>query len=53
MKPPRKLLVTTLIASSTSPLLGEVTWDGGGADDLWSTPENWSDDSVPTALRKA
>jgi uncharacterized Zn-binding protein involved in type VI secretion len=24
-----------------------VTWDGGGADNNWSTPENWSTDLVP------
>ncbi|MCH8334066.1 hypothetical protein IIC65_09040, partial [Candidatus Sumerlaeota bacterium] len=27
-----------------------VTWDGGGADNLWGTPENWSGDAVPAAL---
>ncbi|VGO17696.1 hypothetical protein PDESU_06298 [Pontiella desulfatans] len=26
-----------------------VQWDGGGADNLWSTPENWSSDAVPLA----
>ncbi len=25
------------------------TWDGGGADNNWSTAANWSDDIVPTA----
>ena len=30
---------------STSP----VTWTGGGGDDLWSDPANWSDDQVPGA----
>ena len=25
----------------------ERTWDGGGADDLMSTPANWSGDTVP------
>jgi hypothetical protein len=24
-----------------------VEWDGGGADNLWSTAENWDGDSVP------
>jgi len=24
-----------------------VTWDGGGEDNRWSTPANWSDDKVP------
>lgn len=26
-----------------------ITWDGGGADNNWSTAENWSTDTVPTA----
>lgn len=26
-----------------------ILWDGGGADDLWSTPENWVGDAVPTS----
>ncbi len=30
-------------------IAAEITWDGGGVDDLWSTEENWSTDQVPTA----
>jgi len=30
-----------------------VNWTGAGADDLWSTPENWSTGTVPTAADKA
>jgi len=30
-----------------------LNWTGAGADDLWSTPENWSTDTVPTAADKA
>jgi hypothetical protein len=31
-----------------SPAFGaSVTWDGGGADENWSTPGNWSGDTVP------
>ena len=30
-----------------------VNWTGNGADDLWSTPENWSSGAVPTAGDKA
>ncbi len=26
-----------------------ITWDGGGADNNWSTPENWDTDMIPTA----
>ena len=25
------------------------TWDGGGADNNWSTPANWSSDTLPIA----
>ncbi|MEJ2049640.1 MAG: hypothetical protein P8Y60_07340 [Calditrichota bacterium] len=24
-----------------------VSWDGGGGDNLWNTPANWSDDNIP------
>jgi len=30
-----------------------VNWTGAGADDLWSTPENWSSGALPTAADKA
>ena len=30
-----------------------VNWTGAGADDLWSTPENWSSGALPTAGDKA
>lgn len=26
----------------------QVQWDAGGADNLWSTPANWDNDTVPT-----
>ncbi len=26
----------------------EISWDGGGADDNWNTPANWSTDALPT-----
>ncbi|HYH66715.1 MAG TPA: hypothetical protein VD866_18620, partial [Urbifossiella sp.] len=26
------------------------TWDGGGANDLWSTPANWQNDAGPAQL---
>lgn len=29
------------------------TWDGGGADDLWSTAANWDPDALPTAADDA
>lgn len=30
-----------------------AVWDDGGADNLWSTPENWSGDTVPTSTDRA
>ncbi len=27
-----------------------ATWDGGGANSLWSTPLNWAEDVTPTSL---
>ena len=30
-----------------------VNWTGAGANDLWSTPENWSSGALPTAGDKA
>jgi cysteine-rich repeat protein len=27
-----------------------VVWDGGGTDNNWDTPENWSGDQVPSAF---
>jgi len=30
-----------------------LNWTGAGADDLWSTPENWSTGTVPTVADKA
>ncbi len=31
---------------------GYVVWDGGGADNSWSTAENWSNDTVPDSTTK-
>lgn len=28
--------------------IGQSRWDGGGADNLWSTAANWQDDVVPS-----
>ncbi len=30
-------------------LLAAVFWDGGAADGLWNSPNNWSNNAVPTA----
>ena len=31
----------------TRTLLSAISWDGGGGDLNWNTPENWSGDVVP------
>ena len=38
------LLLTTLPAAAAT-----VTWDADGSNDLWTTPENWSDNLAPVA----
>lgn len=35
------------------PLSKSYTWDGGGADANWLTPENWNPDGVPAAAESA
>ncbi|MGB1242994.1 MAG: hypothetical protein ACPG49_10765 [Chitinophagales bacterium] len=42
------LLIIVLLLSSL-PSLGQVDWDGGGADDNWNTAANWVGDVIPTA----
>jgi len=50
-----KYILTFLVCSllSFQGLYGQcgsvrsITWDGGGADELWHNPLNWSSDSVP------
>ena len=37
------LATTGLVSAAT------LAWDKGGADALWSTPENWDPNAVPTA----
>jgi len=33
--------------SVTSPVTADVTWDGGGTDNLWTTASNWSGNTLP------
>lgn len=41
------LLLSSLL---TLPLhAASVFWDGGGSNQLWDTPENWSDNAAPSA----
>jgi hypothetical protein len=44
------VLVLGLIVDVQAAILN---WTGAGADDLWSTPENWSTGTVPTVEDKA
>lgn len=36
-----------------NPASALISWDDGGADSLWSTPENWNTNVVPTAIDAA
>src|SRR5881394_2783853 len=41
-------MVAWLVTIYPSPVLGaNKTWDGGGADNLWSTARNWDLDTAP------
>jgi hypothetical protein len=41
--------VTVLaVLGRVGPAVGQVTWDNGSGDRLWSTATNWSDNQVPT-----
>lgn len=46
----RTLLPALLVVlAAWAPRAGAVnTWDGGGADDLWSSAANWDTDTAPT-----
>ena len=35
---------------TVNPTVTTVTWDGGGATNLWSEAANWSDDILPSAF---
>ncbi len=39
--------LAALLAGPSSVQAADIYWDGGGADDLWTTPENWVGDVVP------
>ncbi len=44
----RSILTISLIFIGFSSLFAaDVTWDGGGSDNNWTTAENWSGDSAP------
>ncbi len=39
----------SLLLAASALHAGTVTWDGGGADRYWSTPENWSGNVLPAS----
>ena len=48
------IVVFVVAAGTPSPVRGAIrTWDGGGADNLWTNPLNWSSDLVPGAADSA
>jgi hypothetical protein len=42
-------LLASLLATAARVDAATRTWDGGGADTNWSTPANWSSDTLPVA----
>ena len=38
-----------LVLLPVAPAFSQINWTGGGADNLWSNPDNWVGGSVPTA----
>ncbi len=42
-------LLVSLLATAARVDAATRTWDGGGADTNWSTPANWSSDTLPVA----
>ncbi|MGH2462229.1 MAG: hypothetical protein ACRDFZ_01210, partial [Candidatus Limnocylindria bacterium] len=54
LPPVLAIVVFVVAAGAPSPARGAVrTWDGGGADNNWNTPANWSSDLVPLAADTA
>jgi len=45
-----KLIVLVLVIGLTASFAqADYLWDGGGADNLWTTAANWQDDTMPPA----
>ncbi|MCH8333780.1 hypothetical protein IIC65_07595 [Candidatus Sumerlaeota bacterium] len=40
-------LAALCAAVSSAGYAAVISWDGGGSDDNWETPENWTGDQVP------
>jgi hypothetical protein len=49
MKLPRLVLPLILLAATHTCSAAQVRWDGGGGDDQWSTPTNWSGNALPNS----
>lgn len=43
------ILLPLLLVLCVPSAFGAGTWDGGGANALWSTQDNWDDNTVPAA----
>ena len=49
MNPIKTFAFIILASGSFGSASAQISWDGGGSDNIWSTAANWSDDSIPTA----
>lgn len=47
------LMSLVLILALWSSASAQIMWDDGGADSLWSTPDNWSTGAVPGTIDSA
>ncbi|MEX0641864.1 MAG: autotransporter-associated beta strand repeat-containing protein [Pirellulales bacterium] len=47
------MLVSLLTLLGSTAQAQTLTWDGGGSDNNWSTPGNWSNNDVPDGSGKA
>ena len=43
------ILLLALLVLASAPVSAATVWDGGGADDNWSTDLNWDTDATPAA----
>ncbi len=47
------LIAVVLLLALIHPASALISWDDGAPDSLWSTPENWSTNTVPTGTDPA
>ncbi len=43
----KTLIICLALCAATVAQAADFTWDGGGANNLWSTGQNWVDDTAP------